>query len=88
MKRLKNFEGKNEEQLKTIKNENVQLLKRLNDDKPKLKRLRYQTDKRGKEQLKYFNGLIKLDTSIDYTKLYYQSGKKIKILLILMNLGQ
>ena len=77
-KRLKNFEGKNEEQLKTIENENVQLLKRLNNDKPKLKGLRHQTDKRDKEQLKYFNGLIKLDTSIDYTKLCYQSDNKNK----------
>ena len=65
LKRLKNIEGKNEEQVETIKNEHLMLVKRLIDDKPKLKGLRYQIDKRDKEQLKYFDDFMKLETSID-----------------------
>ena len=60
MKRLKNTEGKNEEQLETIENEHLKFVKRLKDDKTKLKSLRYQFDKRDKEQPKYFDDLIKL----------------------------
>ena len=41
LKRLKYIQGKNEEQLETIKKEHLQLVKRLKDDKPKLKRSRY-----------------------------------------------
>ena len=67
LRRFKIIEGKNEEQLETIKNEHLKLLKRLRDDKPKLKSLRYQIDKRDKEQWKYFDDLIKLETRIDYT---------------------
>ena len=78
LKRLNNIEGKNEEQVETIKNEHLMLVKRLIDDKPKLKGLRYQIDKRDKEQLKYFDDFMKLETSIDYTKLYYQSCNKNK----------
>ena len=60
LKRLKNIEGKNEEQLETIKNEHLKLVKRLKDDETRLKSLRYQFHKRDKEQLKYFDDLIKL----------------------------
>ena len=78
LKKLKNTQGKNQEQLETTKNEHLKLVKRLKDDKPKLRRLRYQIDKRDKEQLKYFDDLIELETSVDYSKLYYQSGNKNK----------
>ena len=78
MKRLKNIEGKNEEQLETIKDQHLKLVKRLKDDKPILKNLGYQIDKRDEQQLKYFDDFIKLETSTDYTKLYYQSGNKNK----------
>ena len=54
----------------------MKLVKRLKDNLPKLKSLRYQVDKRDREQLKYFDAAIKLETRIDYTKLYYQSGNK------------
>ena len=87
LRRFKIIEGKNEEQLETIKNEHLRLLKRLRDDKSKLKSLRYQIHKRDKEQLTYFDDLIKLETRNDYTKLSYQSGNKNKDALILMNLG-
>ena len=40
-------------------------------ENPKPKGLRYQIDKRDKEQLKYFGNLVKLEASICYTKLYY-----------------
>ena len=78
MDRLKNIEGKKKERLKTIKNKHLKLLKILEDDKPKLKSLRHHIDKRDKEQLKYFDGLIKQEIGIDYTKLYYQSGNENK----------
>ena len=54
----------------------MKLVKRLNDDKPKLKSLRHQIDKRDKEQLEYFEHFVKLELCIHYTKLYYQSGNK------------
>ena len=78
MDRLKNIEGKKKEQLKTIKNKHLKLVKILKDDKPKLKSLRHHIDKRDKEQLKYFDDLIKQEIGIDYTKLYYQSGNENK----------
>ena len=53
MKRLKNIQGKNEEQLETIKDEHLKLVKRLKDDKPILKSLGYQIDKRDEQQLKF-----------------------------------
>ena len=65
LKRLNNIEGKNEEQLETVKNEHLKLVKILKDDKPKLKSLRYQIDKRDKKQLRYFDNLIKLDLGTD-----------------------
>ena len=54
LKRLNNIEGKNEEQLETVKNEHLKLVKILKDDKPKLKSLRYQIDKRDKKTTKVF----------------------------------
>ena len=69
MKRLKNIEGKNEEQFETIRDQPLKLVKRLKDDKPILKNLGYQIDKRDEQQLKYFDDFIKLETSTDHTKL-------------------
>ena len=69
MKRLKNIEGKNEEQFETIRDQHLKLVKRLKDDKLILKNLGYQIDKRDEQQLKYFDDFIKLETSTDYTKL-------------------
>ena len=54
----------------------MKLVKRLNDDKPKLKSPRHQFDKRYKEQLEYFENFVKLELGIHYTKLYYQLGSK------------
>ena len=78
MDRLKNIEGKKKQRLKTIKNKHLKLVKILKDDKPKLKSLRHHNDKGDKEQLKYFDDLIKQEIGIDYTKLYYQSGNENK----------
>ena len=71
MKNLKNIQGKNEQQSETIKDENMKLFKRLKDNKPKVKSLRYQIDKKDKKLIKYFEDVVKLVTSIDYNKLYY-----------------
>ena len=71
MKNLKNIQGKNEQQSETIKDENMKLFKRLKDNKPKVKSLRYQIDKKDKKLIKYFEDVVKLETSIDYNKLYY-----------------
>ena len=60
--------------MQTIKNEHLKLVKRIKDDKSKLKSLRYQIDKEDKKQLDYFDNLIKIELGTDYTKLYYQSG--------------
>ena len=71
MKKLKNIQDKNEQQSETIKDENMKLFKRLKDNKPKVKSLRYQIDKKDKKLIKYFEDVVKLETSIDYNKLYY-----------------
>ena len=71
MKNLKNIQDKNEQQSETIKDENMKLFKRLKDNKPKVKSLRYQIDKKDKKLIKYFEDVVKLETSIDYNKLYY-----------------
>ena len=71
MKKLKNIQDKNEQQSETIKDENMKLFKRLKDNKPKVKSLRYQIDKKDKKLIKHFEDVVKLETSIDYNKLYY-----------------
>ena len=71
MKNLKNIQDKNEQQSETIKDENMKLFKRLKDNKPRVKSLRYQIDKKDKKLIKYFEDVVKLETSIDYNKLYY-----------------
>ena len=71
MKNLKNIQDKNEQQSETIKDENMKLFKRLKDNKPKVKSLRYQIDKKDKKLIKYFEDVVKLETRIDYNKLYY-----------------
>ena len=78
LKRLGNIKDANEKQLQTIKDEQLKLIKRIKDEKPKLKSLKYLIDKRDKKQLKYFDKLVNMETTIDYTKLYYQSGNKNK----------
>ena len=63
--------SKNDDQkpFQAIKEEHWKLLKKLKGDKPKLKSLRYQINKEDKKQLKYFENLVKLELSTDYTKL-------------------
>ena len=78
LKRLSNIKDANEKQLQAIKDEHLKLVKRIKDEKPKLKSLRYQIDKKDKRQLEYFDKLVNMETTIDYTKLYYQSGNKNK----------
>ena len=56
----------------------MKLVKRLKDDKLRLKSLRYQINNQDKKQLKYFDNVVKLELKIDYTKLYYQSGNSDK----------
>ena len=68
----------NKKQLHTIKDENLKLMKRIEANKPKLKSLRYKINNEDKEQLKYFENPVKLGLSINYTKLYYQSGNRYK----------
>ena len=78
LKRLKNIEGKNEQQLEAIKDgqqlqaikdeqqlqaikdEHLKLVKQIKYKKPKLKSLRYLTNKKDKEQVQYFDKLVKL----------------------------
>ena len=88
LKRLGNIKDANEKQLQTIIDEHLKLLIRIKDDKPKPKSLRHQINKEDKEQLKYFENLVKLELSINYTKLYYQSGNRYKDTFNFMNLGQ
>ena len=78
LKRLSNINDDNEKQLQEIKNEHLKLVKRIRDDKRKLKSLIYQIDKEDVGQLDYFDNLVKLELGIDYTKLYCQSGNKDK----------
>ena len=56
----------------------MKLVKRIKDDKLRLKSLRYQINNQDKKQLKYFDNVVKLELKIDYTKLYYQSGNSDK----------
>ena len=65
MKNLKYIQDKNEQLSETIKDENMKLFKRLKDNKPKVKSLRYQIDKKDKKLIKYFEDVVKLETSID-----------------------
>ena len=87
-KRLKNIEGKNEQQLdptkdgqqlQTIKDEHLKLVNQINYKKNKLKRLRYVINKKDKEEVKHFEKLVKLEkATINYNNLHYQSGNKNK----------
>ena len=88
MKRLRNIKDANEKQLQAIRDELLKLVKRIKDEKPKLKSLRHQIDKRDQRKLEYFDKLLDMETAIDYTKLNYQPGNKIKMFLILMNFDQ
>ena len=71
-------EIKNEQQLRAIKDENVKVVKKINYKKPKLTSLRFLINTKDKGQGQYFNDLVKLEESIDYKDLYYQSGNKRK----------
>ena len=71
MKKLKNIQDKNEQQSETIKDENMKLFKRWRNNKPKVKSLGYQIDKKDKRLIKHFEDVVKLETSTDYNKLYY-----------------
>ena len=62
--------------MQAIKDEHLKLIKRIKDGKPKLKSLKHEINKRDKKQLEYFDKLVNMETAIDYTKLYYQSGNK------------
>ena len=70
MKRLGNIKDAKEKKLQAIKDEHLKLVKRIKDEKPKLKSLKYQIDQRDKKQVKYFDRLVNMETTIDYTKLY------------------
>ena len=87
MKRLKNIESKNEQQLEAIKNgqklhimknKRLQLADQIKDDKLRLKSLTYVINKEDKKQVQYFDILANLEdkTRIDYNKLYYRSEKR------------
>ena len=71
MKNFKNIQDKKEQQSETIKDENMKLFKRLRNNKPKVKSLGYQIDKKDKRLIKHFEDVVKLETSTDYNKLYY-----------------
>ena len=60
LKRLGNIRDANEKQLQAIKDEHSKLVKILKDEKPRLKILRYETDKKDKEQLEDFDNLVNL----------------------------
>ena len=66
-----NIKDATEKNLQTIKDKHLKLIRRIKDDKPKLKSLRPHINKEFKEELKDFDNLVKLEFSIDYTKLYY-----------------
>ena len=78
LKRVGNIKDDNEKQLQATKDGHLKLVKRIKDEKPKLKSLKHQIDKRDKRQLEYFDKLVYMETTIDYTELYYQSGNKNK----------
>ena len=78
LKRVGNIKDDNEKQLQATKDEHLKLVKRIKDEKPKLKSLKHQIDKRDKRQLEYFDKFVYMETTIDYTELYYQSGNKNK----------
>ena len=79
MKRLKNIEGKNEQQLEAIKDEKqlqaikdeqLKLVTQIKYKKSKLKCLKYLINKKDKEQVQYFDKLVKLEeTTINYSNL-------------------
>ena len=70
LKRIGNIKDADEKQLQAIKDEHLKLVKRMKYEKPQLKSLRYQINKDNKEQLEYFDNLVKLELSMDYTNLY------------------
>ena len=55
--------------MQVIKDENVNLLKRLKDDKSNLKNVSYQIDEQNKEQVEYFNTLTNIEFKAGCTKL-------------------
>ena len=84
-KRLKNIEGKNEEQLKAIKYHGGNQLKAIEDLKDKqletiknsrLKSIKPNDSAKDKEGIETINKFIKLDNSIDYAERLYESGDK------------
>ena len=84
-KRLKNMEGKNEEQLKAIEYYGENQLKATEDLKDKqletiktsqLKSMKPDDYAKDKEGIEMVNKFIKLDNSIDYAERWYVSGDK------------
>ena len=60
-----NIRDADEKQLQAVKDEYLKLVKRIKDNKHKLKSLRYETNEQDKEQLEYFDSLVKLELGID-----------------------
>ena len=65
LERLSNINDANEKQLQVIKDDYVNQLERLKDDKRKLKSTKYFIDKQNKEQVRYFEMLVNLELKID-----------------------
>ena len=65
LKRLSNINDANEKQLQVIKDDYINQLKRLKDNKRKLKSPKYLIDKQNKEQVRYFEMLFNLELKID-----------------------
>ena len=82
LKRLKNIEGKNEEQLKAIEDQGEKQLKAINEQRNKFITLKsiYKSeindDSLTKECQKVFKKLEKIESSIDYGSLYYLGGDR------------
>ena len=65
LKSVVNIRDADEKQLQAVKDEYLKLVKRIKDNKHKLKSLRYETNEQDKEQLEYFDSLVKLELGID-----------------------
>ena len=95
-KRLKNIEGKTEQQLGLIEDrkklqiiKNKHLADQVKDKRPKLKSLRHLIDKEDREQVRYLTEFIIWQRiKLIITSCTINHGIKIRMLLIFMNLEQ
>ena len=89
MKRLKNIEGKNEQQLEAIKDGHLNLANQISYKKPKLKSLRFLINKKDKEQVQSLTNLFNWSKlKLIMAVCTINQGIKIRILLILKNFEQ